>query len=382
MRLVNASPLLVGSALVVVSSAIFGSVGVVVNLAVAAGFALPLLLSTRYLAAAVVTGGIAVAKGELREGLTSGHGWSFVVGLVMLAQTGCLFAAMTRMDMALVLALHYTFPAFVLIAESVLARRLPTPRQATACATALAGVGLVVLSGSTDRVDPVGILLAGSSGLIYAFVVMGWSRVLTTVPSTVASAWQFAGLGVAWLGACLVLGTPWELPGADALGMWVGIVAFCSVLPLIMLSSGTALVGSVNASTLATVEPVVGAVLAAVLLGQLPSPLALVGASLIVAASLVIVAPGPRTSLRMVHHAATRAAVPLRHSGRRVLSAAANPHRVLTGHMSRRPNRARPAGRPVTGRPAGHPASRQGTATSARTARHPGASRTAGRPVR
>ncbi len=344
-----------GALLVVLASAIFGTVGIVVQAAVATGLALPLLLATRYLATAGTVHTIALARREHKvRRFGRPHLAAFALGLASIGQSGCYFAAMTRIDVALVLALHFTFPAVVLIVEAVIARRTPTVRQSASCVLALMGVALVVLAGGAKGADPIGLLLACGSGVTYAGIVIAWTRVLKSLPSAAATAFQTTGLGLAWLVACAVLGVRFELPGVHAMQWVAAIVVFCSVLPMLLLSAGTARVGSVASSTLATAEPVVGAAMAAVLLHQSPALLAIVGALLIVCGSFVVVAPVPERGLECVRVGAHRAVRPIVRVGRAA--------RRGTG-LARRASQARPAGlvRPTrrlarpSGRSAAHP---------------------------
>jgi drug/metabolite transporter (DMT)-like permease len=293
-------------------SAIFGGIGLAVQGAVAAGFALPVLLATRYLATAGTVGTLALAKGELRQVRPRrSHAGAFGLGLASIAQTGCYFAAITRVDVALVLALHFTFPALVLAIEAVIAHTVPTRRQAVSCLVALCGVALVALGGRTGGADPVGLALAGGSGLAYAGILVGWTRVLRRLPSATATTCQSAGLGIAWLIAALVCGVRFAIPGLPGVGWLAFIVLCCSVLPMTLFSAGVARVGAVTASTLATAEPVVGAVLAAVLLRQVPQPVAIAGAVVIVLACFITVAPRPASACARQPVPATRSrAVP------------------------------------------------------------------------
>lgn len=292
------------------ASSIFGTVGIAVQTAVAAGLALPMLLAVRYLATAGAVHSIALARREHRvRPFGRPHLAAFTLGLASIAQTGCYFAALTRLDVALVLALHFTFPAIVLLVEASLARRAPTPRQLGSCLLALLGVAFVVLASGSTGADPLGLLLACGSGVIYAGVVMATSRIMRSLPPTAVTAFQSTGLGVGWLVACLVMGVRFHVPGLSGVQWIAFITVFCSVLPMLLLASGTAKVGPVASSTLATMEPVVGALVAAVLLHQTPSPLAILGSVLIVGGSLVVVAPAPERGLRWVRvgvHRATR----------------------------------------------------------------------------
>lgn len=342
------SPAVFGALAVTLASSIFGTVGIAVQAAVAAGFALPLLLAMRYLATAGAVHSIALARKEHRvRRFGRPHLAAFGLGLAALGQTGCYFAAMTRIDVALVLALHFTFPGIVLIAEALHARRWPGRRQLASCALALVGVALVVLAGGTRGVDPIGLVLALGSGISYAAIILGWTRVLRRLPSAAATAFQTTGLGVAWLIACIVLGVNFDLPGISALQWLVILIVFCSVVPMLLLASGTARVGSVASSTLSTAEPVVGAVVAAVMLNQLPTPLAVLGCGMIVCASLIVVAPTPHQSLRYVRTGA-------HHASRTLVRVGNTPHHGLApvGLVRARPEGVgRPGGRTRGQRP-------------------------------
>ncbi|KTR96294.1 multidrug transporter [Microbacterium testaceum] len=149
------------------------------------------------------------------------------------------------------------------IADAVRSRRLPSPRWTLATAIALAGVVLVSgMTGGTVALAPGGLFASAGAGMSYALYTVcakalierGWNS--TRVMGTV-----FGVAAVASLPVLLLAGASWlATPNGLALALWLGVVT--TTVAYLLFGWGLARLTAVTVSTLTLAEP-----LAATLLG-------------------------------------------------------------------------------------------------------------------
>ena len=227
------------------------------------------------------------------------------IALIAAATCGALlniavFAAFLRTTIAVALICFYTFPAMVTIAAVPLyGERLGRLRMGALVLSSI-GLALVVLApliGATGLLlDPIGIGLALFGAVCQAAFVLIAGRGFTPLPvlhvSTIVVFAAFAlSLPLAILAGDLdgllrpiVQAEPW---------FWIlagGITG--AAIPTTAFITGIGIIGPSRAAILMTIEPLVGVTLAALLLGEHPSPLQIVGgAGVLVAAAILQVAP-------------------------------------------------------------------------------------------
>jgi drug/metabolite transporter (DMT)-like permease len=305
-----------GTLLVAVGAALFGTLSYLARNASAAGLdALPFVAWRALIGTATLfVLGLAFAR---RAG--GGRRWPDIRilprdrrrALVLVAAAGAvlniaMFAAILRTAIAVALISFYTFPAIVtLAAVPLFGERLDRTRLG-ALLLSVTGLALVVLSpvlfpvagsgGANIVVDPVGVALALVAAVCQAFFILvsarGWKPMATLHVSTfVVSGAAVAAIPLALLagqGAALTLplhdATPWP---------WIlaaGITG--AAVPTTIFIAGIGMIGASRAAILMTIEPLVGVSSAALLLGEQPTVLQLVGgAAVLVAAAILQVAP-------------------------------------------------------------------------------------------
>lgn len=242
---------------------------------------------------ALVTATLVLGRARLCLSLVRGHRGRVVATGVATATFQLLFfvaVVAAGVSVPTVVALGLA-PVLLLVVGSVQRRRAPSSAQLVTVAAALAGLGLVSLSGGAgDRVDsPVlGVLAAIGSGTAYAVsthVAAPLSRqhdalAVTTVTMSVAACLLVpGGLATAYLrGEAMGTSDPWSWLLLVHLG--VVTMAFAYVLLYAGLRSTTS--GSAVVATL--LEPVTAVLIAVLFLGEHLTAPALVGALLIVGA--------------------------------------------------------------------------------------------------
>ena len=290
-----------GAALIVVSAVCFGTLGPLSRFADDAGVSALSLVAWRDLigASCVIAFSAAVGRRVFSmAGLPRRQKWMLVAAAISnTALNLAIFVAFLRISIALALLLFYLYPAYVALAGVLwFGERLDRVRWA-ALVVSLAGVVLVVGGGaSLGSVDLLGVGLAVFSGVVQAIYVLMARHGFNAVPGTQAAAVTMAGASVLLIALALVSGQVFVLaePFDGFASFWPVLVAGTvgAGLPTMTFIMGIRLLGASRGAILATLEPVVGVALAAVLLGEHPLPMQLVGGALIIAAGILLQLPG------------------------------------------------------------------------------------------
>lgn len=178
----------------------------------------------------------------------------------------------------LAFVLMYTAPVWVLVGTVVGAPSTFDRRVAVLVASTVAGVAMVVAGGGGGITVGGGSVAWGlASGLSYAsYYLVG--RGLFEGRGAIATYAVALPLGALPLGAL----AGWRLPSADQAGWVLGLVVASTYLPYQLLAAGLRRVAPTRAVVIATVEPVAAAVLAWAVYDERISPLAGVGAAVVV----------------------------------------------------------------------------------------------------
>ena len=213
------------------------------------------------------------------------------------------FMAFARMSIALVLICFYTFPAIVSIMAVPLYGDRIDRFRAAALTLSASGLALVllapVLTGGDVTLDPYGVALALVAAVSQAtFILISGRGYAPLPPWRVATVFVFVAGAVAAALAIVTLdfdglAAPFREPEG-----WVWIVVgglIGGAIPTTAFMFGIGIIGPTRAAILMTIEPVIGVLLAGVLLGEQPSPLQLLGgAAVVVAAAALQIAPRRR----------------------------------------------------------------------------------------
>jgi drug/metabolite transporter (DMT)-like permease len=290
------------------SAIAFGAMGIFGKLAYDEGVNVATLLSVRFVLAAALfwllvarTG----ALGRLRRMSPRDVGIALTLGAVgYSAQSGAYFAALDRIDAALLALLVYTFPAIVTVAAIALGRAAASARTWSALALASAGVFLVLAGAGAGALDPLGTALGLAAAVVYATYILSSEGVAGRVGPLLLSALVCTGAAVTLTAGAAALG---ELRLGDVTGAgygWLAGIAVVSTVGAVSLFfAGMRRVGPTTASITSTVEPVTTAVLAYLAFGESLSPVQLAGGALVLGGVLVLSArrlpPAPLRAARV-----------------------------------------------------------------------------------
>ena len=299
---------LTGSLAAVVAASLFGMLGPLTRLAGDAGLpgigltAWRALLGLAFLAVVIVVTGAGRPSLDALRGLPR-HGrltlaTAALAGFVLNAS---MFTAFGLAPVALVLMMFYTYPAGVAIVDVLMGHEQLTRWRSAALALSMGGVILVLAGGSTAASEApsavAGILLgllASASQVVFVTVSRTGYR---AVPAPAASLVIMAAAIVGAIAVALVSGqgagliVPFSTPSTWPLILLAGVAAagISSLLFLVAIRR----IGGTRAGILMLFEPVVGVVLAAIVLGESMTVVQVLGTVLVLLGALVLQRSSP-----------------------------------------------------------------------------------------
>jgi drug/metabolite transporter (DMT)-like permease len=274
--------------LIVVSALSFGSISVLTVLITRAGVPLLTAMAWRYVLGAVLLFAIigvrqlgSVPKQRLVQLLLiGGFGQALITYLSL--------HALEYIPVGPLAFLFYTYPAWVALVAAMRRTEKLTSIRAIALTLALVGVTVMVGAPSTDKLNPVGVILALGSALLYSAYLPSLEHLQQGVPAFVSTFLLVAGAAVTFVIAALFAEELYLPMGAP---VWSNICVLALVSTVIAFSTlikGLSTLGPVRTSIIATVEPFFTAMLGVAVLGNHPNITTLVGGILIAAAVLLI----------------------------------------------------------------------------------------------
>jgi drug/metabolite transporter (DMT)-like permease len=271
----------------------FAAVSTFTQLALDRGASLWNILMWRFVIAAAVM--MAFVRTQRYAPLPSGEVARFVVlgggGQALLI--GLALSSLSFIDVATLAFLFYTYPAWVTLVQ--LARRVESLTARRVVALALSVTGTVLIAGRPDLGGDAwrGAVLAIAAAIVYAFYIplMEWMQRDHPVPQT--SAYAKVGSAVCFLALALWDGSVSArlVPGAWA--AIVGLALLSTVIPGVLFLMALMRLGPVRTAIISTVEPLLTAVLGALVLRQAVTPIAWLGGALIVGAVVVLQLANP-----------------------------------------------------------------------------------------
>jgi DME family drug/metabolite transporter len=288
----SATSPLVGYLCIALAAALWGSLGVVSRVVLAAGVE-PLELSVwRATIAGALFAVHSIARGKVRVARSDFPvlGGFAVVGVSMF-YLSYLFAVQTG-GAALAAILLYTAPAWVAVASALWLHEPMTRPKLMALALTLVGVAFVAVgasgAGSGIHVGPAALGWGLLSGLAYASYYLFGKRYFVRYEA--ATLFMY----VLPLGAVFLLPLVHFAPKSAATWGWI---AFLGIVPtyvaLQLYEAGLKRVEATRAVTVATLEPVIAAGLAYAVWGEALRPLGYAGAALVLAGVLVMSSHAP-----------------------------------------------------------------------------------------
>ena len=290
-----------GAGLVVLAAVGFATLGPASRFAFAAGVDPLALVTWRAIIGGLVV--VVIATILFRLGQVVAKPWrdiprrhmvmNGVAGLINAALNITVLVAITRISIGLALLVFYTYPAMVAVVSTVFfGERLDRTRWA-ALVVSLVGLVLVLVgAGQVGQLDALGVGLAFIGALCQVGYALTARHGFPSIPSPQAAGGTFVVAAVAYLVVLVVIGelgtlaAPLDSSAALVPVLFAGVIG--AGIPTMAWIMGIRILGAPRAAIISTLEPVIGIVLAALLLAELPTPLQIVGGACIVVAAVVV----------------------------------------------------------------------------------------------
>ena len=226
-------------------------------------------------------------------------GYLLILGVFGVAAVqGTYYYSISRLGVGLSILLQYLAPALIVIYE-MLRGRQPSARTLSAVIAAIVGTGLLV--GGVDqtalRATPFDWAIGFASAFAFSFYIVFSKRGLGRHDPSAVLLYTFAIAGVLWA----IVTPPWKIAAAHySVDVWLMFLAIgigSTLLPFALFYAGLRRMRAEEAGIIATVEPVVAVLSAAVFLGETLRPVQLAGAALVLAATLLSTLRAPETAL-------------------------------------------------------------------------------------
>jgi drug/metabolite transporter (DMT)-like permease len=160
--------------------------------------------------------------------------------------------------------------------------------RAIALTLALVGVAVMVGAPSTDKLNPIGVILALGSALLYSVYLPSLEHLQQGIPALVSTFLLVAGAAVTFVIAALFARELYLPTAAPAWAIIVVLALVSTVIAFSTLIKGLSVLGPVRTAIIATVEPFFTALLGVAVLGNQLTITTLAGGILIAAAVLLI----------------------------------------------------------------------------------------------
>jgi DME family drug/metabolite transporter len=200
------------------------------------------------------------------------------------------YVAIERLPVAVALVLQYTAPAMVVIWTALRLRAKPRNEVLFALLLALAGVALVsgLLGAEVGSADGLGIVMGIASAILFATYTLVGESVISTYGPLGAMFRAFSIAGAGWITWQVFNGWPAELfePANLPRVLLVGVMA--TLIPFFLYLWGVERVRAERAAIAATLEPVLGAVVAWLFLNQNLGVVQIIGGMLVIVAVILI----------------------------------------------------------------------------------------------
>ena len=244
-------------------------------------------LPLQYLVALVVCMGYALIR-RVRFASARDCGKMALLGVLTGCTSICYYASVSLLPSAAALTLLFQYVWVSVLIECVVERHLPSRSTVVAVIIVLVGTLFAagVFEGSLETLDPVGVALGAGSAVFYASYLYLSGRIGTNQPAALrAVLLPVGGLVVTSLAnpACYTT----ALFDANVWPYAIGMSALGVIVPTTLINFASPHLSTGMVSVMASSELPVGIVAAWTLVNDVPSPLVLFGAALVLVGIVV-----------------------------------------------------------------------------------------------
>ena len=202
-------------------------------------------------------------------------------------QSTLFYLSLQRGTAATSILIFYAYPSLVcLVGWLALREGRPCRRTRVALVLAASGTALVVTASGPVAIEPLGVVFALSSALVFALYVLAGQRLAVGCDAMLSAACVATGAAVASVGQGAVTHTL----GAPAGGQWTLLVAYglFTAVAFTLMFAALARLGARSTSVVMTLEAVFAVALATLLLGEPFGAGQAIGGAAVLAATAVV----------------------------------------------------------------------------------------------
>lgn len=252
------------------------------------------ILFFRYGAAVVLLGCfLMLRKQDFRISLKQA-GVLLALGALFSTSSICLFGAYNYIASGLATTLVFLYPVMVAIIM-VFLRVVPSWPVWLSIVATFAGVAVMTQGGSSQEMDPTGVLLSLGSAFAYALfiiIIINRSKTISSISNTLLTFYALLVGSVIFMGKIVLSGGDWT-EGIEGFAGWRNIV-WLALLPTIVstatLAVATRNIGATKASVLGVFEPITAILVGTLVFGEALTTNILVGISIAVVAVTFMIA--------------------------------------------------------------------------------------------
>jgi drug/metabolite transporter (DMT)-like permease len=296
-----------GSLLVAGCAATWGLVGIIVREVDEP--AMTIVFFRVALAALFLTAVLALLR---RSDILRAPPWPVMaLGVLLALHWSLYFQAIKETSVASAVLITYAAPIFMALLAPVMIRERVPRSSVVALAVSMGGIALITLvSGEGDSaVRPLGVGLALLAAVTYALLIIWTKKYAGHVHPVTVVLWEDLVAAVALSPAALLGGASL---GATEIGYLVALGVVITACVNAVYVAALRWVPATTAGILAYMEPVSGAVLAAILLGQELTGAVIAGGIAIVAAGILVIRASPESPPAAIEQPAPFAPEPVR----------------------------------------------------------------------
>lgn len=209
-----------------------------------------------------------------------------IVGLAGVQWT--YYESIQRLPVGVAVVIQYTAPVLLLIWARLRGRKVGSRLW---LAGALALVGCFFAAGAYDaalfQLNTTGVALSVLSALLFALYFSLAERILKRYETPTLLIYGFGFALLAWAIYRPIWTLPWTTTAAEIWLLLVGVLIVATVIPFGLTLAAVKLIPAARVGLTATIEPVIAALVAWLVLGENLAPAQLAGGAIVVAAILI-----------------------------------------------------------------------------------------------
>lgn len=210
----------------------------------------------------------------------------FLLGLILVGLVGADYVAIQQLPVAVAIVLLFTAPILVVLWTALTSRSVPTRSVMLALVLSVMGVVLVsnLFSDDISHVNWFGLGIGLTTAVCFAAYIVLSEKLSTTEEPIGVMLKVFAVASLFWIVYQFTHGIPWALLSPENFPKVLVVAIAGNLLPYLLFFWSLQRVEAQKAAIVATLEPMVAAIVAWMWFGQTLSVLQIIGGVLIVVA--------------------------------------------------------------------------------------------------